>query len=207
MRRRPGLILGVVLAAAAIMSCTGKEGPQGPPGTANVISGRDTVSDADWSTTTIQAVVYMVAPTVGYFARPARYVDLDVPEIDAAVLGGGEVLVWMQPRGTADSTNYVLLPWTFLWISSSLEYHYDPLVSPGSIRVIYYKVDLNDPTTLISPLSDEQATRIFRWVVIPPAAMAVADVSALAAQSDPDVVLAMLAARGVHVEGPTSVGP
>jgi hypothetical protein len=189
--------IGAALVAAAVMSCTGKDGPTGPPGTANVISGRDTVANADWSGSTVQTG-YQSDPGVISFSKPARYLDLSIPQIDSVVAAGGAVLVWMQPDPYDEPTLYVPLPYVFLYIGSGYTYHYEPEILPGKVRVLYYVVDLDNPTSSIDPLAATQATRIFRWVIIPPAAASL--VPALSRQPSPDGALAMLATHGFGVE-------
>jgi hypothetical protein len=198
------LTLATLLAVAITAACAGEDGqngatgPQGPPGTANVISGRDTVTNADWSTTTVQGS-FNITPGGTSFSKPARFLDINVPAITAPVLSAGAVLVWMQshPGGTqVDTTKYVQLPWIFTFVLGS-HHIYEREVTLGRIRVLYFIVDLSNPGTTVDPLAVTQATRIFRWVIIPPAASAL--VAALPADAGPDATLAALEAGGYRI--------
>ncbi len=207
--------LSALLTAAAFLSCNGKDGatgPQGPPGndgvtgpagpagTANVISGRDTITDADWSATTTQ-FGYNISPGTTFYGYPARFVDLSIAQLDSAVLGSGAVLLWMD-KGAG---TYVQLPWAFLFVTTARQYNFAHEISLGRVRVYYFVVVLNNPATMIDPLTITQPTRIFRWVIVPPAAASI--VARLRAEPDPDAALGALAARGFAVERAEATGP
>lgn len=203
------LNLGAIVALVVTVSCagedgaTGPQGLQGPPGTANVISGRDTITNADWSTTTVQGT-FNISPGGTIFSKPARFLDINVAQITNSVLSAGAVLVWMQPNPAgsgADTTRYAQLPFVFTFITG-FHHIYDPQVTVGRIRVLYFIVDLSNPGTNPDPLAGQQATRIFRWVIIPPAASAL--VAALPPNATPEATLAALEAGGyrvVHKDG------
>lgn len=178
----------------------GPQGPQGPPGTANIISGRDTVTDAEWSTTTTQEVL-STGGGGGSGGKPARFLDLNVPALTTQIHEGGAVLVWMQvnPSGIIQSAeSLVQLPWDFVFLTSTQLYHYDLHITPGRIRVLFFIENLSDPSAIISPLVT-QATRIYRWVLIPPAAMS--QLQGVRPSDGPEAVLATLSARGFAVAG------
>jgi hypothetical protein len=194
------LLTGIVAATTMLAACSGEDGvdgAQGPPGTANVISGRDTVANADWSSTTTQ-IPYSTSNSSASFGKPARFLDLNVPQLTAQVHAGGAVLVWMQSAPVlGDANTFVPLPWNFVFLSSPNTYHYVLDLTPGRIRVLFFVQNLTDPGIFGDPLAPTQATRIFRWVLIPPAAAAA--VQALRLDDGPDVAIAELARRGFKV--------
>lgn len=202
MRVRQWLIV-LVTTAVVTAACSGEDGApglQGPPGTANVISGRDTVSNADWSTTTTQEVL-STGTSSASGGKVARFLDLNVPQLTAAVHDGGVVLVWMQvnPSGVIQSAQaFVQLPWDFVFLLASQMFHYDLDITPGRIRVLFFVENLADPSVGIDPLVPVQATRIFRWVIIPPAALSL--LQSVRRDDGPEAVLAALAARGFTAE-------
>ncbi len=174
----------------------GPIGPQGPIGNANVISGQFTAAEADWSTTTVQ---FGFGTTTGgtSLGKPARYLDIAVPDITADVVTDGAVLVFMQHQNSP-ATSFVPLPFEFYQLTSSLSWNYLHLISAGNIRVLFFYRDLTDPSNFSdSPLSPAQMTRVYRWVIIPPAAAPV--VAELDLALGADAIVSELRHRGFEV--------
>jgi len=200
------LFLGAILTAA----CTGDQGPtgpegpqgpqglqgpdgiQGPAGTANVVSGRDTLTEADWSSSTI-FYGFQINPSTGFFWEDARYVDVAIPEITAAVIDGGAVLFWMSTNFSF--TDFKPLPLQFIRnTTNQYTWTYDYLLSEGSVRFLFRHDRLDAAVAPPDPLSTTQPDRIFRWVIIPPAAAPL--LATLPIQDGADAVVAALASRG-----------
>ncbi|MGH7669323.1 MAG: hypothetical protein ACRENQ_07490, partial [Gemmatimonadaceae bacterium] len=171
----------------------GVQGPQGPAGTANVISGSDTATDADWSTGTTQ-IGFSGSNNSTSYGKPARYLDIPVTQLTDSVYNAGAVLVWMQADPVVNPNSLVQLPWDFVFLSATSEYHYDLALTSGNIRVLFFIQNLNDPTDFGNPLGVTQATRIFRWVIVPPPAASI--VPSLHPENGPDATIAVLAAHG-----------
>jgi len=199
-----------LLLAVAIMGCegptgptgpqgptgaAGPEGPQGPAGSANVLSGTLATTDADWSTNTVQ-FFYQSSPNSGLGGKPARYLDLDIPELTASVVAGGVVLVWIEYSPMHQPDSYSSLPYRFLPLSSTQAWTYALQIREGVARVMFFKEDLNDPTNFsLDPLTPAQADRQFKWVIIPPAAAS--EARSLPVEMGPQAVVAELERRGV----------
>jgi len=176
---------------------TGPQGIQGPTGNANIISGADTVAAADWSSSTIQ-IEYSSAPNSASFGKPARYVDFPVSDLSGTTFTAGAVLVWMQPDPNFNPDTYVQLPWLYNYVIGTQEYHYDLSLTPGNIRVLFFIVDLSDPSSITDPMTATQVTRIFRWVIIPPAAASI--VTSLNLGEGPDATISALQKYGFNVQ-------
>lgn len=173
----------------------GPTGPQGPPGTANVITGSATIADADWSTTTVQLGLSLTPSSISY-GKLARFVDIAVPEITATIAAEGLVAVWMQMK-INNLSDYAPLPLRMVLLVSPTAFHYFPMVSEGNIRVLFFLENLTDPGDVGQPLNYDQATRDYRWVIIPPAAAA--EVETLPMDLGPRAVVEELGRRGFQV--------
>lgn len=207
-------VLAIILATTAFLGAcegpTGPEGPQGPQGiqgpvgpqgpigNANVISGRVTLTDGDWSTGTTQ-FSYNNAPGSHIFSVQARYSDVAVSDLTLDVINNGAVLLWLTPS-ISQPTVFASIPYRFRFIITSTTYYWvhDAIVSEGNIRFLFFYEPLDASTTPPSPLATTQPDRIYRWVIIPPAAAAMQSTLPLAA--GPDAVLAELEERGFTVE-------
>lgn len=170
----------------------GPAGPSGPTGTANVTSGIRLVLSSDWSAGTIQRG-FRTTPSTTSFAAPARFADIPVAAITADVLAGGAILTWLETT----SGTWAPLPFEHRNVVSSIASLYDVEIRQGSLRVLYSRVDLNDPTALQNPLSVTQPDRNFRWVVIPPAGISL--VESLPVHDGADATIAALRAHGMAV--------
>ena len=173
----------------------GVQGPTGPTGNANIISGVDTVTDADWSTSTVQEYYAVVGGAYG--SKPARYLDFAVPQLTGTTYSEGAVLVWMNVPLLSATEGFVQLPWHFLFLSASVEYHYDLNITPGRIRVLFFVQNLANPADFGDPMSVGQGTRVYHWVVIPPAASSL--VADLQHEPSPAAAIASLQAHGFVV--------
>lgn len=178
---RPSAARRLALAALLLAACRGGDGPvgpagpqgaegpvgpQGPVGTANVISGRDTITEADWSSTTVQWSFF--SPSFGSLASASmRYADIPVPALTARVLEDGAVLAYITPD--LDYDFFVAMPFNFTVSSPTYRRVLDFEPRPGVLRVLFYHAPLEGSVTPPSPLTIAQPTRIVRWVIIPPA--------------------------------------
>ncbi len=183
--------------ATGAAGAQGPQGPQGPTGNANIISGADTAAEADWSASWAQ-LQFSNSNSGTAGGDEARYIDFPVPADTGATFNSGAVLVWMQSDPVFSPTKYVQLPYKFKFVLNSTEYNYQLELTPGNIRVWFYIVDLNNPTTAVDPTTVPQATRIFRWVIIPPAAASV--VPSLHPAAGPDATVSVLRMHGFNVE-------
>ncbi|MEX2471118.1 MAG: collagen-like protein [Gemmatimonadota bacterium] len=173
------MMIALVTALAACEGSAGPTGPagpagpegapgvQGPPGTANVISGRVTLTESDWSDNTIQ-ISFPVNPSTYFFRAPARYTDVAVPEITSGVYDDGAVLVWMSV--TDRSPHFAQLPYRFFRNTiDDFTRTYDVVITEGNLRFLFLYEKLDPAATLPSPLDITQPDRVLRWVIIPPA--------------------------------------
>lgn len=187
--RRLGLgTLLVIPALVALSACSGDQGPtgpagpqgpegpqgiQGPVGNANVISGRVTLTEADWSASTT-FYGFQINPTTGLFWEDARWADVDVPEITTDVVDDGAVLMWITTEFELDG--FLPLPVRFTRnTSTAYTWSYYARISEGSIRLLFLHERLDPAVSPPSPLDTTQPDRILRWVIIPPAAAAAAE--------------------------------
>jgi hypothetical protein len=198
--------------AAAIMltACTGAEGPIGPPGsdgadgpqgppgpsgpvgTANIISGTRLIREADWSTTTVQSA-FRLTPTVTAFTAVARFVDISVAAITTEVLAGGAILGWLETTPGV----WAPLPHEFKqWHSTPIR-RYDLEIRAGSLRILYFLWDADNPTIVQDPLAMLQPDRNYRWVIIPPAGVSL--VESLPVEDGVEATLSALRSRGLDV--------
>lgn len=202
--------LVILFLGSSAAGCEGPSGPEGPSGAqgptgpagptgdtgetgnANVISGSATATDDDWSATTVQLSL-VTNPGGIYFGKPARFLDLDVPEITDEVFSAGAVLVWLRNPALSGS-GFTQLPYRFLFLSDTEAWHLHPEVSEGQLRIYFFKEDLEDPENTISPLTPEQPSREFRWVIIPPSAAS--QVATLPINLGADAVMIELQKRG-----------
>jgi hypothetical protein len=150
------------------------------------------VLSADWSANTVQRS-FQITPTSTSFSTSARFVDIPVAALTAEVLLGGAVLAWLETTPGV----WAPLPFEHKNISSSIVSAYDVEIRPGSLRLLYSRFDINNPTVSQNPLSLTQPNRNFRWVVIPPAGISL--VGALPVHEGVDATIAALRARGVEV--------
>jgi hypothetical protein len=205
--RIPSPLRAAVAALVLLAACTGDAGPvgpagadgpegpagpSGPTGTANVTSGMRLVLSSDWSAGTVQRQ-FVTSPGFTSFTASARFVNIPVAAITADVLAGGAILTWLETSlGT-----WAPLPFEHRNIISSIVFLYDVEIRQGSLRVLYSRVDLNNPTASQNPLSVTQPDRNFRWVVIPPAGISL--VESLPVHDGADATIAALRAHGVAV--------
>ena len=154
--------IGALIAALVIAVSCSEDSATGPQGF-TVISGHDTVTEADWSTTAINTILSV--PNGQIVFREARYLDLMVPELDSALINNGAVLVWMRPHDYG--LTYLPLPYSAYANGGPWSYYYRFEVSVGRVRVLFFMIDTTNPTANLSPFTILQGTRVFRWVVIP----------------------------------------
>lgn len=172
----------------------GPVGPAGPIGNANIITGSATYAEADWSTDLVQ-FSYQSDLTEIQFGKRARWIEIAVPELTAEVMASGAVFMWMRPI----STVLVPLPYRFQPLTSVWIHNYTHEIREGQIRLLYYleNQEMADDTGL-SPLTITQATREFRWMIIPPTVTP--NLIDLPLELGPDAVVGELSARGLEAE-------
>ena len=172
----------------------GAVGPAGPIGNANIITGSATYADADWSTTVVQ-FSYQSDPTEIQFGKQARWIEIDLPELTAEVMTSGAVFMWMRPI----STVLVPLPYRFQPVTSVWIHNYTHEIREGQITLLYYleNQEIADDISL-SPLTITQATREFRWMIIPPTVTT--NLIGLPLELGPDAVVGELRDRGLEAE-------
>ncbi len=160
----------------------GAQGEQGPPGTANIISGRTTLTEADWSSSTL-SMTFSFSPNSEIFRAPARYVDVAAPEITSEVYENGAVLVWLNVSNLQE--HFAQLPYRFFRNSfNAFTWTYDVVVTEGNLRFLFMHEKLDPAVTPPSPLDVTQPDRVFRWVIIPPAAGIAAETLPLSQGAD-----------------------
>lgn len=170
----------------------GPAGPTGPTGTANVTSGLQLVLGSDWSAGTVQRA-FVVSPGGTSFTGRARFVNIPVAAITADVLTGGAILTWLEiTPGT-----WAPLPFEHKNTASAIVLSYDVEIRQGSLRILYSRVDLNNPTATQDLFAAPQPDRNFRWVVISPAGISL--VESLPVHDGADATIAALRAHGVAV--------
>lgn len=184
---RPTLFgsLLVIPTLVVLNACSGDQGPtgpagpqgpqgiQGPVGNANIISGRTTVTEADWSSDVI-FYGFQVDPNVTFFWEDARYADVDVPEMTADVVENGAVLMWMSTEFGLEG--FLPIPVRFSRnTTDAFTWSYHARVSEGAIRLLFLHERLDPSVSPPSPLASTQPDRLLRWVIIPPAAAAAAE--------------------------------
>jgi hypothetical protein len=171
----------------------GAVGPAGPIGNANIISGSATYADADWSTTLVQ-FSYRSNPSVIQFGKQARWIDIAVPELTASVITDGAVFMWMRPI----SSVLVPLPYRFQPVSSVWIHNYTHEIREGELRLLYYLENQEDAADIsLSPLTITQATREFRWMIIPPTVTT--NLIGLPLELGPEAVAGELRRRGLEL--------
>ena len=122
-----------------------------------------------------------------------------MPDLTLDVINNGAVLLYTVPDDSRPN-EFASLPYRFRSINSSLAYYWvlDARVQEGNIRFYLYFDVLDSDVTPPDVLAETQPNRIFRWVIIPPAAASMQSTLPLAA--GPDAVLAELGARGWTVD-------
>lgn len=176
----------------------GPEGVQGPPGTANIISGRVTLTEADWSASTI-FYSFETTPNSAFFWEDARYTDVSVPEISAGVVEDGAVLMWLTTA--FDLSEFLPIPIRFSRnTTTAYTWSYYARISEENIRLLFLHERLDPAVSPPDPLATTQPDRILRWVIIPPAAAAAAET--LPVHLGADATVRALAEQGFRLSHP-----
>jgi len=153
----------LILAAAILLAagCEGEQGPVGPSGNADVVTGTITPVNEDW----LWSAYYWFSTTeneaTGY---ATRYVDIAVPGIDSDIISFGVVLVSFQARENSD-------PWTPLPLqfdTGNGDYLYNVVYEywEGMIRLHFFMMP-NSPSVTWPDLQNWNiATYTFKYTVI-----------------------------------------
>ena len=156
--------LYVLLLAAAVLlaaGCEGDQGPVGPSGNANVVTGTISPTNEDWlwrstywfQTTPIEAT--------GYFTR---YVDIPVEGITPDIISAGAVLVFFEAR--PGSGNWTPLPFQFVDGGGQYIYNIVYEVMEGMVRLHFFNM-LNSTGATTPDLQTYQIpTYTFKYTVI-----------------------------------------
>ncbi len=110
----------------------GKDGTNGEDGNANVSVGTVVLTNADWLWNSSYSFSYGTGTTTIFFTR---YVNLNVPEIDAKIDDTGLVLVYFKPTA---SGGWQPLPFQFPSFGNDYDTHIVYETSVGNIRFHYF---------------------------------------------------------------------
>ena len=110
----------------------GEDGTNGEDGNANVWVGTVALTNADWVWNSSYSFSYGTGATTSFFTR---YVNLNVPEIDAEIDDTGLVLVYFKATSTG---GWQPLPFQFSSFGNDYETHIVYETSVGNIRLHYF---------------------------------------------------------------------
>jgi hypothetical protein len=148
MRNLKLICVGVLIAHFHFSCSKGKDGAQGPPGTANVIYSSWFLTGNGWDTT--GALANYVA--VAFFDKAAA-------QITQAVIDSGVVLAYMKGDPNTTGNEVFPLPYSVGHSYSYIDLWDFVLNSPGNIRFLYKST---------SPLQVSALSTIyFRYIIIP----------------------------------------
>jgi hypothetical protein len=184
--------LVVAFLVAGVMAC---EGPTGPQGNANVVSGTFSVADADY----IDAFWYLPVEG-GVYGHQAQVATVTVPAITSDIVSDGLVLVYVRTPTTSlpapAPTHWAALPFQQIGLGGgylmSLKYAY----SVGTVRIAYLHERTDTSVAVPSVYTVTLPTYEFKYVAVAgePAAQ-------LAASVDLRDYEAVLRALGSRVAG------
>lgn len=113
--------------------CSGDDGPAGPAGNANVMSGSVTPTNAEWLWPGGYTQYWGSGSWTSYFTR---YYDIALTELSADLIDNGAVLVYMEP--VPDSGRWVPLDHDFVSFDAAYTMRYVYEASEGLIRLQYF---------------------------------------------------------------------
>lgn len=153
------LLLAVVVLAVA--GCEGDQGPVGPSGNANVVTGTITPTNAEWAWMAHYSLEISAGLRMSYFTR---YVDIPVAEITSEVLATGAILVSFE----ADPGSGSWVPLPFQYSGTSYDYLVNIVheVSEGTIRLHYFNMPTSSDATLPDLETLSIPTYTFKYTVI-----------------------------------------
>lgn len=176
----------IALLAFVVMACEGEQGPTGPTGNANVVTGTFIVDSLAWADT---LWTYPIAN--GTVGRPARVFNQVVPGITSDIANNGTVFVYLHvPDGlTFDLVNWTPLPFHQAGLTNGYLVSWKYAYAAGKIQLAYMHESTDN--TAAPPASGVTLPDYeFKYVAMSGVPASV--VAALAKETDPQRVLAAL---------------
>lgn len=152
------LLIAVVLMA---MGCEGEEGPTGPMGNANVVTGTISPTSAEWLWNSIYWFATTTGSGTGYLSR---YVDIPVEEITPEIISTGVVLVFFEAY--PGSENWTPLPFQFVEGGGNYIFNLVYEVREGLIRLHFFFMVNSSGATIPDLATYPIATYTFKYTVI-----------------------------------------
>ena len=154
----------VVLMTAAVLlaaGCEGEQGPTGPGGNANVVTGTISPTNEEWLWQGLYGFQITPGSWMGYFTR---YVDIPVAEITPDIIANGAVLVFFEAH--PGSGNWTPLPFQF--VAPGREYIINIVyeVMEGMVRLHYFNMANSPGVTLPNLETALIPTYTFKYTVI-----------------------------------------
>jgi hypothetical protein len=172
----------IALVALVLMAC---EGPTGPMGNANVVTGTFTVDSLAWTNG-----FWRYPVSNGTAGQAARLFTRSVPAITTDIATNGAVLVYLRvPDGTLALVNWAPLPFHQSGLSPGYLVSWKYSFAAGKIDLAFMHESTNDVAP--PPVADVvMPDHEFKYVAMSgvPAAM----VARLTRETDPERVLAAL---------------
>jgi hypothetical protein len=167
----------------------GPEGPAGDQGNANVVAAVVELSNADWGT---GSYVYRHGPNANT-SRPARVVELEVPEITQEIYDLGMVHVYLKvPESLAGGpVAWAPLPYQFLAFGSAYHYNIAFRYDVGRLTIYYFHTTNTEGAAPPSPTTVTLPDKTFKYVIT--AAQAIESLASAGVDpSDHDAVMRFL---------------
>ena len=156
--------LTVLLLTAAVLlsaACEGEQGPVGPSGNANVVTGTISPTNEEWLWNATYWFQTSPSAATGYLTR---YVDIPVAEITPEIISTGVVLVSFEARPA--SGKWTPLPFQFVEGSSQYIFNVVYEVMEGAIRLHFFTM-LNSAGASLPDLQTYTIpTYTFKYTVI-----------------------------------------
>lgn len=156
--------LSVLLLTAAVLfsaGCEGEQGPVGPSGNANVVTGTISPTNEEWLWSAYYTFRVSSGVTVSYFTR---YVDIPVAEITPEIISAGAVLVTFE--ADPGSGKWTPLPFQFTGMSHDYMHNIVYEVMEGSIRLHFFSNPTSSGATPPNLETYILPTYTFKYTVI-----------------------------------------
>ncbi len=156
--------LSVLLLAAAVLlsaGCEGEQGPVGPSGNANVVTGTISPTNEEWLWAGYYTYRASSSLTISYFTR---YVDIPVAEITPGIISAGAVLVTFESN--PGSGNWTPLPFQFAGTSYDYLHNIVYEVMEGGIRLHFFNMPTSSGATPPNLETYILPTYTFKYTVI-----------------------------------------
>ena len=153
----------LLLTAAVLLSagCEGEQGPVGPSGNANVVTGTISPTSEEWLWSATYWFQTLPNTTMGYFTR---YVDIPVAEITPEIISAGAVLVSFEARPASGS--WTPLPFQFVEAGSQYIFNIVYEVMEGAIRLHFFFMHNSAGASFPDLQSYTIPTYTFKYTVI-----------------------------------------